>query len=197
LEVQAAIKCLVDPLNEKSIWQRMAKVRSKHPAFEPTSVCMDAVSAAESWRQNERVRNVEAIKANRRLQVLLEETANLIPIVSIDTQLMIRHATLLAGDSLKAQVYQDEIRDTGLDQYLPSANHIVLAMHGALQAVPVRHANQPFKAGAANAERTSLIMRLTANFKRQTGSVPFELVAELVNVTMDRTDTTADIVRKA
>ncbi len=197
LEVQATIKRLVDPLNEKSIWQRMTKVQRAHQTFDPTSVCMDAVTAAAEWRRTKKIREAETVKAIRRLQILLEVTVGLIPQINIDTQLMMRNATLLAGDSPRAQVYQAEIRNTGLDQYLPSAVHILQAMHGALQAVPVRHADQPFKVGAANAERTSLIMRLKANFNRQTGSVPNELVAEFVNVTMDRTDTNADIVRKA
>lgn len=197
LVVQDAIKRLVDPLHEKTIWQRMAKVKRSHPAFNPTIVCMDAVTAAADWRRNQKVNDAETVKANKRLQVLFAEAVTLIPRVSIDTTLMMRNATLLAGEPLQAQVYQDEIRDKGLDQYLPSTLHVVQAIHAALQAVPVRHANQPFKMGAANAERTSLIMRLAANFNRQTGSVPYELVAELVNVTMNRTDTTAGNVQKA
>jgi hypothetical protein len=113
------------------------------------------------------MRDAETVKANKRLQVLLKEAVTLIPKISIDTPLMMHNATLWADDSLKMQVYQDEIRDTGLDQYLPQAVHVLKAMHGALQAVPARNANQPFKTGAANAERTSLITRLKANFTRR------------------------------
>lgn len=197
LEVQDAIKRLVDPVNEKTIWQRMAKVKRNHPAFSATEVCMDAVTAAADWRRSEKLRDAETVKANKRLQVLLEEAITLIPKIEIDTPMTIRHAVLQAGDPLKTMVYQDEIFAPGLDQYLPHAVHILTAMRAALQAVPVRHANQPFKTAAASADRTSLIMRLSANFTRQTGSVPNELVAEIVNVTMNRSDTTADTVRKA
>lgn len=197
LEVQDAIKRLVDPVNETTIWKRMAKVKLNHPAFNATEVCMDAVTAAADWRRSENLRDAETVKANKRLQKLLKEAITLIPKVEIDTPMVIQHAVLQAGDPHKKMVYQDEIAAPGLDQYLPQAVHILNAMHAALQAVPVRHANQPFKTGAANADRTSLIMRLSANFTRQTSSVPDELVAEIVNVTMNRSDTTADTVRKA
>lgn len=197
MEVQGAIKRLIDPLYEKTIWQRMAKVKRDHPTFDATQVCRDAVTAASDWRRSEKLRNAETVKANKRLRVLLEEAITLIPKVDIDTPLMMRHSVLNAGDPLQISIYQSDIIGTGLDQYLPSSVHILNAMHAALKAVPVRHANQPFKTGAANAERTSLIMRLSANFIHQTGLVPKELVADIVNVTMNRSDTTADTVRKA
>jgi hypothetical protein len=197
LDLQEAIKRLVDPIREITIWRRMAKVKRSFPAFDPTNVCMDAVTAAADWQRNLKAQKAATAKANKRLNALLGEAVTLIPKISIDTPLMMRNAILWEDDPLKHQVYEAEIQDKGLDQYLPHTIHIVQAVHAALQAVPVRHANQPFKTGAANAERTSLIMRLSANFIRQTGSVPFELVAEIVNVTMNRTDTTTDTVRKA
>lgn len=196
LSIQNAIKRLVDTRHETTIWQRMARVKRHHPDFNELEICMDAVTAAADWNRYEKVRSADTVKANKRLQVLLEEAVTLIPKVGIDTPLMMRNASLLEGDPLSIQLYHDEIEDKCLDQHLPPAVHILQAMHGALQTFPVRHANQPFKTGAATAERTYLIMRLKANFTRQIGSVPYELVAELVNVTMNRVDTTADIVRK-
>ena len=196
LDVQEAIKRLVDTMYENTIWQRMADLQRKHPQFDPLDVCMDAVTAAADWRRLHAGRPAGRTKATKQLINLLEKALELIPLVEIDTPLMVRHATLLGTDSLRIQVYHDQIEETGLDQYLPPVADMLCAMHFALQSQPVRETNQPFKMEAHNAARTSLIMRLQSNFTRQIGRVPFELVAEIANVVRNSSNISADHVRK-
>lgn len=204
--VISRINRLVAPATA-TLWTRLNALAAKHRELNPRAVCMTAVTAPDDWRRVSRTPRADVVKDGTQLNdQILSFTRRFKAFKSalshsqrsrLDTA-AITFLAVARSDDATLPVYCDEIKETGLDRYLPTPERYLTALGELTKALALEQdALRPRKANDANADRTFLIRTMKHHFKSSIGRFPYELIADIVNAVLARTDTTADTVRKA
>jgi hypothetical protein len=84
-----------------------------------------------------------------------------------------------------------------LERYLPDIPDLVVGLSAVISSVATDEGRiRPHRMNALNAERTFVIVTLKRYVLRSTKQPATTLLANIVNLALDRTDTTGDTVRK-
>jgi hypothetical protein len=205
--VLARIDRLIAP-GTHTLWKRLNGLARKHTALDPVAVCMEAVTAPEDWTRLSRTPRSLVVKDGkqfddqaRRLAKSLKAFGATLSHVQqgmLNSATVTDRATSQSRDQVRKQIYFDEIRSAGLDRYLPSSEEYLCALGDVVSTLAVQQNRlRPRKMDAANADRTFVILTLKRHFQISVGICPNELIADLVNAVLQRTDTSTDTVRKA
>ncbi len=211
LEISSSINRLVAYNTNKSVWIPLNKLASEHLTLNLMGVVQAASSAPSEFDRLSKdplhLVKQDADAVARTAQGMARDLRQLMKRVSFQNQhtLSLYSIAMTAAkdsDQPLPQILADDsdLQEKLLDieRYTPDIPALVSAMSDTLKKVIAdEYKLRPRKMTAASAKRTFVVVTLKRYFRKAMGRVPASLVAKIVNLTLDQTDTTADTVRKA